>query len=72
MASEIEQKITPCLLNSSWKVVPIEILSNTTSIATFANLFCSVKEIPNFSNVFNNSGSTSFKSLSFFCDLGAE
>jgi hypothetical protein len=65
----LRKKLLHTLLNSSLKVVPIETLSKTASIATFANRFCSVKEIPNFSKVFNNSGSTSFKSLSFFCDL---
>ena len=33
---------------------------------------CSDKEIPNFSKVFNNSGSTSFKLFNFFFTIGAE
>ena len=44
----------PALLNSSLKVVPIETLSKTASTATFANRFCSFKEMPNFSKVLSN------------------
>ena len=68
----MEEKITLNLFNSSLNVVAIETLSNTASTATFANRFCSVKEMPNFSNVFSNSGSTSFKSFNFFWNFGAE
>jgi hypothetical protein len=69
MASEIEEKITPYSANSSLKVVAIETLSKTASTATFVKRFCSVKEIPNFSNVSKSSGSTSSKLLSFFLYL---
>ena len=62
----MEEKITPYSANSSLKVVAIETLSKTASTATFAKRFCSVKEIPNFSNVSNNSGSTSSKLSNFF------
>ena len=34
--------------------------------------FCSVNEIPSFSNACNNSGSTSLKSFNFFFFFGAE
>ena len=47
----------------------IETLSNTASTATFANRFCSVKDIPNFSNVLSNSGSTSLRFFNFFLSL---
>jgi len=50
----------------------MDTLSNTASTATLVNRFCSVKEIPSFSNVFNNSGSTSFKLFNFFFFFGAE
>ena len=62
----MEEKITLHLFNSSLNVVAIETLSNTASTATFANRFCSVKEIPNFSNVLSNSGSTSSRFFNFF------
>ena len=68
----MDEKIIPYSFNSSWKVVVIDILSKTISTATFVNLFCSFNEIPNFSNVFNNSGSISLKSFIFVCFLGAE
>ena len=66
MASEIDEKITPYSANSSLKVVAIETLSNTASTATFVKRFCSLKEIPNLSNVSNNSGSTSSRLFNFF------
>ena len=62
----MEEKITPYSANSSLKVVAIETLSNTASMATFVNRFCSVKDIPNFSNVFRISGSTSSRLFNFF------
>ena len=65
MASEIEQKITPDLANFSLYVVAIEILSKT-STATFDNFFCSSRDIPNFSNVFKISGSTSSNEFNLF------
>ena len=58
--------------NSFLKVVAIETLSKTASTATFVNRFCSVNEIPNLSNVFNNSGSTSSRLFNFFLNFGAE
>ena len=66
------QKITPTLDNSSLKVVPTDTLSNIASTATFANFFCSVRGIPNFSKVDYISSSTSSRldKLSFF--FGAE
>ena len=63
MASEIEEKIIPYSASSSLNVVAIETLSKTASTATFVNRFCSVKEIPNFSKVLTNSGSTSSKTI---------
>ena len=61
IASEIEQNIIPFLERVSLKVVATETESTTMSTATPANFFCSFTEIPSFSNVFNNSGSTSSK-----------
>ena len=58
--------MTPYSPNSFLNVVAIEILSNTASTATFASRFCSFNEIPNFSKVFNNSGSISFRLFNFF------
>ena len=72
MASEIEQKITPDFANFSLYVVAIETLSKTASTATFDNFFCSSSEIPNFSNVFNISGSTSSSESNFFFCFGTE
>ena len=66
IASEIEQNITPYFANFSLKVVAIETLSKTASIATFDNCFCSLIEIPNFSNVFRISGSTSSSEFNCF------
>ena len=62
----------PYSANSSLKVVATETLSKTTSTATFVNRFCSSSEIPNFSKVFNNSGSTSSRLFNFFFVFGAE
>ena len=68
MASEIEQKIIPFSFKVAWKVVFTETESITISTATPAKRFCSSILIPNFSKVFNNSGSTSSKlSNSGFC-----
>ena len=52
IASEIEQNITPDFANSVLKVVPTETLSKTASTATFDRRFCSLIEIPNFSESF--------------------
>jgi len=46
--------------------VPIETLSKTASTATLVNRFCSLREIPSFSKVSNNSGSTSSRLFNFF------
>jgi hypothetical protein len=48
-ASEIEQKIIPISSNFFLNVVATETESNTASTATPANLFCSLRGIPNFS-----------------------
>ena len=65
-------KIIPFSAKVSLNVVATETESITISTATLASLFCSSKEIPNFSNVANISGSTSSKlfNLGFF--FGAE
>ena len=47
MASDIGQKITPSSFSFSLKVVATETLSNTASTATPANIFCSVRGMPN-------------------------
>src|SRR6185436_10045836 len=71
IASVNEQKITPCFLSFSLYVVATETESNTASTATPASCFCSVKGMPSFSKVRNNSGSTSSRlALTAFC-LGA-
>ncbi len=54
------------------KVVATETESTTISIATPVKRFCSSIDIPSFSKVFNNSGSTSSKLSSSFLGLGAE
>src|SRR6476660_5934815 len=71
IASVNEQKITPCFLSFSLYVVATDTESKTASTATPANCFCSCNGMPSFSNVRNNSGSTSSR-LCFvgFC-LGA-
>ena len=51
MASDIEQKITPCCFNFSLYVVATDTLSNTASTATPASCFCSNSGIPSLSNV---------------------
>jgi hypothetical protein len=56
----------PYSASSFLNVVAIDTLSKTMSTATLLNLFCSDKEIPNFSKVFNSSGSTSCKLFNFF------
>ena len=73
IASEIEQKITPSLANSSLNVVAIETLSNTSSIATLANRFCSFKGIPKRLSKVRYSGSISSKEpkLAFFLELNS-
>ena len=48
IASEIGQKIIPCLINSSLKVVATETESKTASTAIPFNLACSWRGIPNF------------------------
>ena len=54
------------------KVVATETESITISTATFANLFCSSKEMPNFSKVASKSGSTSSILFSLGFCFGAE
>ena len=54
-----EQKIIPISSNFFLKVVATETESNTASTATPANLFCSLRGMPNFSYVFLISGSIS-------------
>ena len=71
IASEIDMKIIPFSAKVSRKVVFTETESKTTSIATPDKRFCSSKEIPNFSKVFNNSGSTSSKLANSFLGFGA-
>ena len=44
--------------------------TGTTTVQSSGNNVYS--DIPNFSNVFNNSGSTSLKSFNFCSDFGAE
>ena len=58
--------------NSFVKVVPIDTLSNTASNATLFSLFCSFKDIPNFSKVKRSSGSISSRLLIFSFIFGAE
>src|SRR3989442_3566 len=58
IASEMAQKITPCFLSSSRKVVATETESNTASTATPASRFRSSIGIPSFSNVSSSLGST--------------
>ncbi len=58
MASEIGQKIIPFSPNVFLNVVATETESITISTATLDRRFCSSIEMPNFSKVFNNSGST--------------
>ena len=72
MASEIGIKIIPFSPRVFLKVVATETESTTISTATLANLFCSSREIPNFSKVANKSGSTSSILFSFGFCLGAE
>ena len=72
IASDIGQNIIPCFVNSSLNVVATETESNTASTATPANAFCSLRGIPSFSYVFNNSGSTSSILFSFSVFFGAE
>ncbi len=71
-ASLNEQKMIPNSPNVSLKVVATDTLSMTASTATPVNRFCSVIEIPNFSKVLINSGSTSSSPLMLFFCLGAE
>ena len=47
-ASDIEQKIIPCLVNVSLNVVATETESNTASTAIPFNFFCSSRGIPSF------------------------
>ena len=72
IASEIEQKIIPFFESVSLKVVATETESTTMSTATPVNFFCSFIEIPSFSNVLSNSGSTSSKLSYLSFPLGAE
>ena len=71
MASEIEQNIIPSFAKVSLNVVATETESITMSTATPESFFCSSTEIPNLSNVFNNSGSTSSRLFLLFV-FGAE
>ena len=48
IASDIGQKIIPCLVNSSLKVVATETESNTASTAIPFNLACSWRGMPSF------------------------
>lgn len=54
------------------KVVAIETLSKTASTATFVKRFCSVKEIPNFSNVSKSSGSIQLGVTRLLCKMNPE
>jgi len=45
--------------------VAVDAVFDSVSIATFDSRFCSVNEIPNFSKVRSNSGSTSLRSFNF-------
>jgi hypothetical protein len=67
----MEQNIIPIEANLSLNVVATETLSNTASIAIPLKRSCSAREIPNFSNVFNNSGSTSSKDFGDTLVFGA-
>ena len=62
----------PFSVNVFLKVVATETESITMSIATPVIRFCSLIEMPSFSKVFNNSGSTSSKLSSSGFTLGAE
>ena len=68
----MEQKIIPFSANVSLNVVATETESITISTATPANFFCSSKEIPSLSKVFNSSGSTSSRLSYFGFVFGAE
>ena len=48
-ASEKEQKMTPCSLSLSLKVVATDTLSKMASTATPESRFCSESEMPSFS-----------------------
>ena len=48
IASDIEQKIIPCFVNSPLKVVATETESKTASTAIPFNLACSCNGIPSF------------------------
>jgi len=72
MASEIGIKIIPFSASVFLNVVATETESITISTATFAKRFCSSKEIPNFLNVSNKSGSTSSKLFNLGFCFGAE
>ena len=65
IASEIGQKIIPCLFNSSLKVVATETESNTASTAIPFNLACSWSGIPSFLYVSKSFGSNSSKLLGY-------
>ncbi len=68
-----EQKIIPCLVNSSLNVVATDTESNTASTAIPFNLACSCKGIPSFLYVSRSLGSNSSRlfGLSFIL-FGAE
>jgi hypothetical protein len=61
----------PTFASSARKVVATETESKTASTATPERRFCSSSEMPSFSNVARNSGSTSLSELSFFFSFGA-
>ena len=71
-ASEKEQNMMPNSASVSLNVVATDTESITASTATPVSLSVLVSEIPSFSKVANNSGSTSSRDLGLALCFGAE